>query len=339
LGRLDFRVHLWAKGCRSGLGKSAKFFLLTSLTMWAVGAAQQTRTPAKVAEENDASVRADMRNVKYRFTDNVAVHIKTLRGALVPIGDHEYPVLDDKDSYHIRIDAAEIAINPVDLSNVLNSYVFARPHAPLAGISIAIVKDKLKLKGNLHDRGNIPFETIGTLSATPDGKVRLHSEKIKALQVPVKGLMEVFGVDVSDLIKTGKVSGVTAERDDLILDLGQIMPPPHLEGKVTAIQVQAETIVQTFGNGREKSAEKRPAENYMWFRGNRLGFGKVTMTDADLLLLDSDPGDPLDFYLDHWQEQLAAGYTKITVQSQFRSFLKDYDKLSGPKSASNKQSK
>jgi hypothetical protein len=338
LERVDARVHQWAKRCKGCLGKSAKFFLLTSFSMWAVGAAPEARTSARVAEENDASVRADMRNVKYRFTDNVAVQIMTLRGALVPIGDHEFPVLDDKNSYHIRIESAEIAIEPAQLANVLNSYVFARPNAPLAGISIAIVKEKLTFKGKLHDKGNLPFETIGTLSPTPDGKVRLHSEKIKALHVPVKGLMEAFGVDVGDLIKTGKVPGVTTEEDDLILDLGQIMPPPHLEGKVTAIHVQGAVIVQTFGNGMEKSTEKRPAANYMWFRGNRLGFGKVTMADADLLLLDLDPGDWLDFYLDHYQEQLAAGYSKITMNSQFRSFLKDYDKLSGPKAGSKQKS-
>ena len=36
------------------------------------------------------------------------------------------------------------------------------------------------MKGKLHDKGDIPFETEGSLIPTPDGKIRLHSEKIKA---------------------------------------------------------------------------------------------------------------------------------------------------------------
>ena len=29
-------------------------------------------------------------------------------------------------------------------------------------------------------------------------------------------------------------------------------------------------------------------------------------------MIDMDPRDPFDFYLDHYQEQLVAGYTKST---------------------------
>ena len=215
--------------------------------------------PAKpTTEKQDAAVRAHMRNVNYRFTDNVAVHIKWLNGALIPVGSHEFPVLDDKNSFHIRVDTAEIAVMPDDLSNILNSYVFARPHAPLVGISVVISNGQIKIKGKLHDKGDIPFESIATLSPTPDGKVRVHSDKIKALHVPMKGLMNAFGVEVDDLIKTGKVPGVEAEENDLILDLGQILPPPHIEGKVTAIRIEGNAIVENFGTEEKKPAAEAP---------------------------------------------------------------------------------
>lgn len=172
-----------------------------------------------------------MRNVKYRFAVNIAVQIKWLRGSLIPTGDNELPVLDDKNSFRIRVDAAEISITPANLANLLNSYVFARPNSPLAGISVSIANGRLKVKGKLQDKGNIPFGTQGVMSPTADGRIRLHSEKIKALHVPVKGLMDAFGIDVSDVIKSGKVPGVLAEENDLILDLEQILPPPHIDGK------------------------------------------------------------------------------------------------------------
>jgi len=278
-----------------------------------------------------------MRNVMYRFTDNVAAHIKSLSGELVPTGDNEFPIFDDKNSFRIRIDAAEIAISTANVANVLNSYVFARPHTPLTSISVAIENGRLKVKGKLHDKGDIPFEANGIVSATPDGKVRVHGEKIKALHVPVKGLMDLFGVDVSDLIQTGKVPGVEAQENDLILDLERILPPPHMEGKVTAIRVEDGTIVETFGGSAKNTARKIQNGNYMSYQGNRLRFGKLTMTDADLLLIDMDPNDPLDFYLDHYKEQLAAGYTKITTNFGLRVFLKDFDKLGQANSSGRKQ--
>jgi hypothetical protein len=50
------------------------------------------------------------------------------------------------------------------------------------------------------------------------------------------------------------------------------------------------------------------------YEGNRLRFGKVTMNDTDLVLLDMDPKDPFDFYLDRYKDQLVAGYTKNDTQ-------------------------
>src|SRR5580693_4158059 len=275
----------------------------------------------------DAAVRAQMRNVRYRFSDDISVHIHSLNGALVPTGDNDFPILDDKNSFRIHIDAAEISISARSLASLLNTYVFAGPSSPLSRSSVSIVDGQLKMNGRLHDKGDIPFEAQGVLSPTPDGRVRLHSEKIKALHVPVKGLMDAFGIGVDDMIKSGKVPGVQAEENDLILDLKQMLPPPHIDGKVTSVRVERNSIIQTFGGTGTAPAPKLQNANYMAFRGNRLRCGKLTMDDADIVLYDLNPDDPMDFYLDHYKDQLAAGYTKITTSFQLRVFLKDFDKL------------
>jgi hypothetical protein len=278
-------------------------------------------------EKTDAAVRAQMHNVKYRLSDNVAVQINSLNGALVPTSGNEFPVLDDKSSFRIHIDSAEIAIGPTDIANLLNSYVFARANSPLSGISVAIVNGRLQVKGKLRDKGDIPFETQAVMTPMPDGRIRLHSEKIKALHVPVKGLMDAFGIGVDDMIKSGKVPGVQADENDLILDLQQMLPPPHIDGKVTSVRVERNSIIQTFGGTGTAPAPKLQSGNYMAFRGHRLRCGKLTMDDADVVLYDLNPDDPMDFSLDHYKDQLAAGYTKISTSFQVRVFLKDFDKL------------
>jgi hypothetical protein len=278
-------------------------------------------------DKQEGTVQTQMRNVMFRFSDTVAVEIKSLDGELVPLGKNEFPIFDDKDSFNLRISTAEIAIDSSSLANVLNSYVFARPRSPLTGLSIIVEKGRLKVKGKLHDKGDIPFETEGILTPTADGKVRLHSEKIKAMHVPVKGLMGLFGLDLGGLIKEGKVPGVQAQEDDLILDLEQILPPPHIEGKVVSVRMEGENIIQIFGGSDAKPVKNIRAGNYMAFKHNRLRFGKLLMNDADLILIDMDAKDPLDFYLDHYKEQLSAGYAKITPDSGLRVYIKDYNKL------------
>jgi hypothetical protein len=279
--------------------------------------------------EGVSAVQTQMRNVMYHYTESLAVLIKWLNGQLLPVDPATYPVFDNKESFRLRADHAEIMIDSPDLGNIFNTYVFSRANTPVTGVSLSIENGKLKIKGKLHQVGVIPFETEGVLSPTPDGRVLLHIGKIKALHVPVTGLLNFFGVDMADLIKNGKIPGVQSSGDDLILDPALLFPPPHLEGKVTAVRIEGQSVLLTFGdkNHVEKSLQ---AGNYMSYRGNKLGFGKLTMTDSDMVLIDMDPADPLDFFLDRYKAQLAAGYTKITPSFGLRVYIKDLNKLSKP---------
>jgi len=65
----------------------------------------------------------------------------------------------------------------------------------------------------------------------------------------------------------------------------------------------------------------------MAYRGAQLRFGKLTMSDADLVLIDMDPQDPFDFFLEHYKEQLVAGYTKTTPDFGLRVFMRDFNKV------------
>src|ERR1700686_5175520 len=288
---------------------SRALFVLLCAGVPGIPAGQDSPTKDK----QEGTVQAQKHNVTYHFSETVAVEIKSLKGELVPLGKNESPLFDDIDSSN--------------LANVLNSYVFARPHSPLTELSISVEKGHLKVKGKLHDKGDVPSETEGTLTPTEDGKLRLHGEKIKAMHLPVKGLMDIFGIDMGGLIKEGKVPGVQAQEDDLILDLEQILPPPHIEGKVVSVRMEGDNIVQVFGGPDAKPMKNIRAGNYMAYKKNRLRFGKLVMNDADLILIDMDPNDPLDFYLEHYKEQLSAGYTKITPGSGLRVYIKDYNKL------------
>lgn len=297
---------------------------LVVLTIMALAMQKQESTA-----DQSHTVEVQMRNVMYHFTDSIAVHIRSLNGRLIPVKG-VLPIFDDKDSFNIQIDSAVIAITPESLTNVLNSYVFAGPHAPLKNISIRVDSEgRLKVKGKLHNKGDVPFETDGTFNPTAEGKILLHAEKIKALHVPVKGLMDLLGIDLADLIKTGKVRGIEIQKDDLVLDPEKLLPPPHVVGKIGEVKIQAGQIVQVFGNIHTGSQWQVPASNYMAYRKNQLRFGKLTMSDTDLMLIDMDPKDPFDFYLDHYKEQLVAGYTKETPTFGLRVYMRDLNKLRG----------
>lgn len=299
--------------------------LVISIIAALTAVAPQNNSPN--AHVPDTRVRVQMRNVMYHFQSDVAVHIRRLGGELIPTHEGQIPVFDDKNSFVLQINAGEMAIQTRSMANVLNQYVFSRKDSPVTEISIQIEKGLLKIKGKLHNKGDVTFEMEDALSVTDDGKIRLHAKKIRAAHLPVKGLMDLFGIEIADLIKTGKVRGIRAEKDDLILDPEQALPPPHIKGKVTQVMLEGDNIVQVFGSPSSYKWSPVSAQNYMAYRGNRLKFGKLTMEDTDMVLIDPDPRDPFDFYLDHYKDQLVAGYTKTTPSFGLRVFMVDYNKL------------
>src|SRR5205085_623876 len=78
----------------------------------------------------DRAVAVEMRGVTYHFTADVAVSIPRLNGALVPSKTDEIPVFDDKTSFTLRIDAAEISMPVGSLANVLNGNALKAKAAP-----------------------------------------------------------------------------------------------------------------------------------------------------------------------------------------------------------------
>lgn len=295
--------------------------------------------PAPAPRNN--AVQVEMKNIMYHFTDPIVVHVRRLQGSLLPKNQDGIPIFDDKRSFILAINSAEIAISTQAMSTVLNQYVFAAKDAPLKEISIHAGRDSLKVKGKLHQKGDITFETEATIAASSDGQIRLHARNIKAAHLPVKGLMDLFGIELADLINTKKLAGIRAEGDDLILDPQQILPPPHIQGRVSQARLEGDQIVQVFGDARASLAKPETPGNYMAYHGNQLRFGKLTMSDTDMSLIDMDPRDPFDFYLDHYQEQLTAGYTKITPGFGLRVFMRDFNKLprSRPKNGPSKNPK
>ena len=281
-------------------------------------------TIAGAADQPDV-VQVQMRNLLYRMTDRTSVHVTRLEGELRPTHPGTIPSFDDEHSFLIDIRSAEISISPDALATVLNQNVFAARDAPLKDIQIVPEGDRLKVKGKLHSNGDVPFEMEGTLAATAEGQVRIHAEHLKAAHLPVKGLMDLLGLKIADLIKTNKIRGIRIDRDDLLLNPTAILPPPEIQGRVTAITIRGKEIVQTFG-GKPPDTRGRTG-NFMSYQGGQLKFGKLTMSPTDLVLIDTDPRDPFDFFFVHYKEQLVAGYTKTTPQDGLRVYMPDYGKL------------
>lgn len=274
-------------------------------------------------------VEFQMRNVNFRIAKDIVLEVRALRGQLRRTKPDVPVTFDDNSSFLVDVDTAEVAIDAASLSALMNSYVMAYEGSPVKNVTVSFKGDRIIQKGTVRKGIDIPFEIEGSLSATPAGEIRVHAEKIKAGKLPIKGLLDVFGKDLSDLMKANESRGMRMEGDDIILSPRSLTPPPHLHGKVTRVGIQNGKIVQVFQAGKGLPALKPPYRSnaYIYHRNGTLRFGKMTMEDSDLQIVGDKPGAPFEFFQREYQKQLVAGYSKNTAANGLVSHMADYSRI------------
>lgn len=276
------------------------------------------------------TTQVEMVNVNIHLDPELILHIRHLSGQFLPTRKDQPPAFDDKLSYIVAIDSAEIGVSMASMSHAMNTYVFGAPDAPLKNLKLSVHGSEVRQTGTLKKGIGIPFEMTGAMSATIDGKIRIHPSQVEAAHMPVGGVMKLFGLDMAKLINTRNTKGVRVDGNDIILDPAQMLPPPAMRGRITAVRIEGDEIVQTFGTARKLPSGKPSGGNYMAYRGGVLRFGKLTMNDTDMRLIDADPTDPFDFFPDHYQDQLVAGYSKTTASGGLLVYMPDYSKVGKP---------
>ena len=273
-----------------------------------------------------------MRNVTLHVADGIILHVRVLDGELVGRSASTPPVFDDPSWYTLRIQSAEISMEAASLTSLMRR-VFAPP-SPLTDLQIAIEQGEIVQKGKLRKGIDVPFTMRTTVTPTADGRIRLHAKSLKAVGVPVKGLLDFFGVEIDNLMKAPSGRGLQIDGDDILLSPAQVLPPPATEGRVKDVRVSAGRLVMTLiGDvkppARPRTLPEPSSRNYVYFHGGSVRFGKLTMSDADLQLTDADPSDAFDFFPGRYLSQLVAGYSRTTERGGLKVVMPDYGDLGG----------
>jgi hypothetical protein len=302
--------------------------------MRAQDSATIARVTAAAPASTDSITQVQFRNVDFYVDPQIPLHIHRLRGTMrSKTGGMVF--FDDKNSYIIGLDAAEVGLGPRELSVLLNKYVFGYPGAPLRRMQVSIAGNEIVQKGILRKVVDVPFEIRASLSVTPEGFIRIHPTRTELMGMHVDGLMNALGLALDDIINIRKAKGATLKGNDIILDPEKILPPPAISGRLTAVRVTPTEVLQTFGApGTAPPPLTIPdpaAHNYMYYRGGLLRFGKLVMLDAEMLLTELDQADPFRFDLDRYQPQLVAGYERILPSMGLVVFMRDIDKLDRPR--------
>src|SRR5450755_3323774 len=109
-----------------------KALVLTSSVVLAFAAAALIPDYSTAADQNapqtpttaaSVPVKLQIRNVDFHFSEKIVVHISALDGKLAQTGTG-IPVFDDKNSFALDVDSADITITMAALTSDMNEFVF-----------------------------------------------------------------------------------------------------------------------------------------------------------------------------------------------------------------------
>jgi hypothetical protein len=144
--------------------------------------------------------------------------------------------------------------------------------------------------------------------------------------------MRIFGLELGRLVTLREDRGVRIAGNDFLISADRMLPAPRIQGRVTGMRLERGRMILTFTSPGEAakaplSPPDRSSHNYMYYRGGILAFGKLTMRDAELEIVDANPRDPFDFFLDHYNDQLVASYDENLPDGGLIVHMPDYSSL------------
>jgi hypothetical protein len=249
------------------------------------------------------------------------IYVRWLKGQLTRSRRNVIPSFDDPDSFYLDIQTGVLRANVGDINNFLNSG--ALPNSPLKNIKFSGDGSQIKLNATLHKVLPLPIQLTGTLSSNRDGRIQIHVTKIDVLKLPFKWLMGDFHVTIADLFHPGNLPGIQVSGNDIFFETTQLLPPPHIRGQLTTVHVVNPDLELIYGNGTEDVERVEQWRNFLRLTNGTIDFGKLTMNNVDLIMVDISKDPWFDLDLTNYQAQLVNGYTRMTPQAGLQIFMPD----------------
>ena len=283
-----------------------------------------TTTPSSSGSDS-AGTEVLMHNVVLNEGASLKLYVRWLRGWVRPTRYGIVPSFDDSKSFALDITTGAVKVNLSDVAATLNSGMLKG--SPLSKVSLAPSGKQLKVNGTVHKIVPLPFEMVGDLGAAPDGRIVLHVNNLRVLKIPLKGILKVFDLKAGDLVGPKGATGVQVAGNDIYFDPQKILPDPQKRGQLTDVHLKDQDIVAIYGLARPEVANYRQWRNFIRLRGGNLDFGKLTMHKVDLVMIDVSEDAWFKFDLEHYQQQIVNGYSRMTPQAGLQIFMPDIDKI------------
>jgi hypothetical protein len=289
------------------------------------GAARERAAPAQPPSETRIWMRAV---IVYPFPD-APVTVERLSGTVTPTQPGRLVNMDDVGSYRITVAHAEVQAPGASLAALLNRYVLPSAGTDIQKVSVQLAPGEIQLRGTLR-KGGLPigFSATAAPAPAPSGELSLKVVKMKAAGFIPKSLLDALGLTLEKVAQPERRNVFRIEGDTMLVPVPSMFPPPKFFGKLTSVRVTPAGLQAVIEGPEIGPPPPERSAAYLMFRGGRVSFGRLTMTDADLTLLPKKTTPSLGFSPAEYFRQLVGGYSISKPDRGLVAYVADYRDLS-----------
>ena len=150
---------------------------------------------------------------------------------------------NNNDNKIVFLDSGSVGLTNDSLTKLMNQKI---QNKGIDDLKLTTERGQIKISGKMKKAVSLPVTIEGPATATPDGKIELHTRTEKASFLPIKGLADALGMSVNKVVGN-KNKGVKAGSDNsLIFDPDELWGLP-IHGFVTRVIVQNNGLLLIFG--------------------------------------------------------------------------------------------
>jgi hypothetical protein len=284
-----------------------------------------------------------MKNVKFRYTEDIYIMIDELVGSVVPKAPNTMVNFDDINSFKMDIAYGTIFINTEVMDAIYNTRVLNYEGSRLRNMKTTVVETgkgaarekKLRVSGQ-SKIGLVwmSFEMTGSPMLWKEkNAIYIKTESMKVIGISVKGLMDAFSLNMGKFISIREGRGITMDGNNLILDPYVSMGPPDSYGILTGLELKDNGLKIRIGKKLPLYGWLMPvsgAVNYIFICQGSLQFARtLTMRNGKMELIDNNTADYFDFYMKKYLVALPLGNVKQTADGSVIATIPDYSRAAG----------
>ncbi|MBC7544876.1 MAG: hypothetical protein H7338_19300 [Candidatus Sericytochromatia bacterium] len=296
--------------------------------------------PGAVDHGPNGPSRMVMKGVRYRVGPKLFIDVPGMEAVMIPGQPGAPVVMDDPSSFSLMIANGMFALDADNVASLMNNYVLNYPDPPMKNLTATLTNGRMNMKGTMHKGVDFPFEMEGTATVTASGKILLTPDKVKAMGFSSLPLMKLAGLSIESMCTIREGRGVVTEGNTIIMDPTKMLPAPAISGRVSQVQIAPDPkdsqmkLMISFGGGpqavRDEKLAAPQAPNYMHILGGVVRFVNTYSTFTNLQIVDADPSDYFDFYLNEYGIQMLQGVIILSPNGSTLSLQPDYLKRNTP---------